>query len=53
MKTIITGAVLGAAVSAMMYPQLDRKQQKNIKRMGKRAAHMAGDAYDHLMDFMR
>ena len=25
MRTIVTGAALGAAVSAMMYPQLDRK----------------------------
>jgi gas vesicle protein len=53
MKTIVTGAVLGAAVSAMMYPQLDRRQQRNIKRMGKRAAHMAGDVYDQVMGFMK
>ncbi|MBU5455312.1 YtxH domain-containing protein [Caproiciproducens sp. MSJ-32] len=53
MKTIVTGAVLGAAVSAMMYPQLDRKKQRTIKKMGRRAAHMAEDAYDTIMGYIK
>ncbi|NLL31211.1 MAG: YtxH domain-containing protein [Clostridiales bacterium] len=53
MRTIVTGAVLGAAVSAMMYPQLDRKKQRTIRKMGKRAANMAEDAYDTIMGYMK
>lgn len=53
MRTIVTGAVLGAAVSAMMYPKLDRKKQRTIRKMGKRAANMAEDAYDTIMGYMK
>ncbi|NLZ35406.1 YtxH domain-containing protein [Clostridium isatidis] len=53
MKTIVTGAVLGVAVSAMMYPQLDRKKQRSIKKMGRKAANMAEDAYDAIMEYIK
>lgn len=53
LKNMAAGAIVGAAVSAMIFPQLDRKHQKSIKRLSKRACHMAGDTYDTLMDYMR
>lgn len=52
-RNIATGAVVGAVVSAMVYPQLDRKHQKTIKRLSRRACHMAGDTYDNIMDYMK
>lgn len=52
-RNIATGAVVGAAVSAMIFPQLDRKYQKSIKRLGKKACHMAGDTYYNIMDYMK
>lgn len=53
MRNMAAGAMLGMAVSAMVLPQLDRRTQRNIKRVGKRAMNMAGDAYDTLMGYMR
>jgi len=53
LRNIAAGAVVGAAVSAMVFPQLDRKYQRSIKKLSKRACHMAGDTYDTLMDYMR
>ena len=53
LKGMAAGAVLGVAVSAVMLPQLDRKTQRNLKRVGKRAMNMAEDAYDMMMCYMR
>lgn len=53
LKNMAAGAIVGAVVSAMIFPQLDRKHQKSIKRLSKRAYNMAGDTYDTLMDYMR
>lgn len=52
-RNVATGAIIGAAVSTMLYPQLDRKHQRNIRKAGKRAMNMAEDAYDSILDYMR
>ena len=53
LKGMAAGAVVGVAVSAVILPQLDRRTQKNLKRVGKRALNMAEDACDMVMDYMR
>lgn len=53
MRSMAAGAMLGMAVSAMVLPQLDRRTQKNIRRASKRAMHMAGDAYETIMDYIK
>ncbi|GAA0084290.1 hypothetical protein UT300007_07290 [Clostridium sp. CTA-7] len=53
MRNMAAGAVLGVAVSAMILPQLDKKSQRNMKRAGRRAMNMAGDAYDTIMGYMK
>lgn len=53
MRNMAAGVILGAAVSAMVLPQLDRRSQRNLKRAGKRAVNVAGDAYDTLMGYMK
>ena len=52
-RNVATGAIIGAAVSTMLYPQLDRKYQRNIKKAGKRAMNMAEDAYDSILDYIK
>ena len=53
MRNIATGALIGAAVSAMFFPQLDKRQQKNIRRAGRRAKGMAEGALDTMLDYMK
>ncbi|MDU1312605.1 YtxH domain-containing protein [Clostridium septicum] len=53
MKGVAAGAMIGAAVSIMVLPQLDRKTQRNLKRTGKRAMGMAEDAYDTFMGYIK
>ena len=53
LKGMATGAVIGMAVSAVVLPQLDRRTQRNIKRVGRRALNMAEDACDMVMTYMR
>lgn len=50
---LAAGAVLGAAVGAMVFPQLDRKTQRAVKKVGKRALCAAEDAYDCMMDYVK
>ncbi|GIM27497.1 hypothetical protein CPJCM30710_01630 [Clostridium polyendosporum] len=50
---ITTGAIVGAAVGMIMMPRLDRKTQRNIRRMGKRVMHVAEDTYGNVIDRMR
>ena len=53
LKGMVAGAVIGVAVSAVMLPQLDRKTQRNLRRVGRRAMNMAEDACDMMMGYMR
>lgn len=53
LKGMVAGAVIGVAVSAVMLPQLDRKTQRNLKRVGRRAMNMAEDACDTMMGYMK
>lgn len=53
LRNIAAGAMIGAAVGAAIFPKLDRRQQRGIKRLSKRACHMAGDTYDNIMDYMK
>lgn len=53
LRNMATGAIIGMTVTAMVLPQLDRKTQRNLKRVGKKACLMAEDAYDIMMDYMR
>ncbi|MGL5380296.1 MAG: YtxH domain-containing protein [Clostridium sp.] len=53
MKGLAAGAVIGAAASIMLIPQLDRKTQKSIKRASRRAMGMAEDAYDTMIGYMK
>ncbi|WP_300381342.1 YtxH domain-containing protein [Clostridium sp.] len=52
-RNMATGAMIGVAIGAMIIPQLDRKYQRNIKKVGKRARCMAEDAYDTMLDYMK
>ncbi|MGG7212723.1 YtxH domain-containing protein [Clostridium nigeriense] len=53
LKGMAVGAVIGMAVSAVVLPQLDRRTQRNIKRVGRRAMNMAEDTCDMLMGYMK
>lgn len=53
LKGMAAGAVVGVAVSAVILPQLDRRTQKNLRRVGKRALNMAEDACDMVMGYMK
>ncbi|MCI6691359.1 MULTISPECIES: YtxH domain-containing protein [unclassified Clostridium] len=52
-KGMAAGAVIGVAVTAVMLPQLDRRTQRNLKRVGRRAMNMAEDACDMMIGYMR
>ncbi|MGG7142388.1 YtxH domain-containing protein [Clostridium nigeriense] len=52
-KGMAAGAVIGMAVSAVVLPQLDRRTQRNIKRVGRRAMNMAEDTCDMIMGYMK
>lgn len=53
LKGMAAGAVVGVAVSAVILPQLDRRTQKNLRRVGKRAINMAENTYDMVMGYMK
>lgn len=53
LKGMAAGAVVGMAVSAVILPQLDRRTQKNLRRVGRRALNMAEDACDMVMGYMK
>ncbi len=52
-KGMIMGAVMGAAIEMIMFPQMDRRTQRNMRRMGNRMRHMAGCTYDGMCDWIR
>ena len=51
-KSLAIGTVFGMAIGVMVLPELDRKTQRNIRRMSKKLRCAAGDAYDNLLDYM-
>ncbi|SHF02168.1 YtxH domain-containing protein [Clostridium fallax] len=52
-KGMAAGMLVGAAIGMMMMPQFDRRTKRQIRKMGKRAMNMAGDAYGNMMNFRR
>lgn len=52
-KKLAAGAIVGAAVSAIVFPQLDRKYQKSLRRLSKRACNMAEDTYDNFIHYIK
>lgn len=53
LKGMVMGAIMGAAVEMIMFPQMDRRTQRSMRRMGDRMRHMAGRTYDGMYDWMR
>ena len=51
-RGMMTGAIIGMAVTAMVLPQLDRKTQKNLRRVSKRVLNMAEDACCIVSDYI-
>ncbi|WP_294153867.1 YtxH domain-containing protein [uncultured Clostridium sp.] len=52
-KGMVMGAIMGAAFEMMMFPQMDRRTQRNMRRMCDRMRHMAGRTYDGMYDWIR
>ena len=50
---VIKSMILGLAIGIVMFPELDRRTQRNIKRAKKRAMCMANDTYDNIMGYMK
>ena len=42
---LVGGMVLGAAIGMMVFPQLDRKIQRSMKKAGNRVLDMAEDTF--------
>ncbi|MGL5354657.1 MAG: YtxH domain-containing protein [Clostridium sp.] len=53
MKGLAVGAMVGAAIGIMAFPELDRKTQRSIRRTKKRMMGMAEDAYGNVIDYMK
>lgn len=52
-RGLAVGAMVGAAVGIMAFPELDRKTRRSIKRTQRKMMGMAGDAYDNMLDYMK
>ena len=52
-RGVVVGTVIGVAITTVMLPQLDRKTQRNLKRVGRRAMNMAEDTCDMIMGYMK
>ncbi|MGL4774234.1 MAG: YtxH domain-containing protein [Clostridium sp.] len=52
-KGVVTGAVVGTAVGMMVLPELNRKQHRNVRRMGKKLMHAAEDGYGEMMHWIK
>lgn len=50
---ITTGAIIGAAASMMIVPQLSRGTRKRLRRSGKFMRNVAEGMYDNLMNSRR
>lgn len=53
MKGMVVGAVVGATIGIMAFPELDRRTQRNIKRTRKRVMGMAEDAYGNMIHYIK
>lgn len=52
-KSMILGLAVGTIMGIIIFPEFDRKTQRNIKRAKKRARCMANDTYDNIMCYMK
>ena len=52
-KSMILGLAIGTIMGIVMFPELDRRTQRNIKRANKRAMCMANDTHDNIMGYMK
>lgn len=52
-KGMVMGAIIGATVEMIMFPHMDRRTQRNIRRMGNKMRDMAGYTYDGVCDWIR
>lgn len=52
-KSMIFGMAIGTIVGMAMFPELDRKTQKNIRKAKRKAACMASDTYDNIICYMK
>ena len=53
MKGIMAGTVIGMAAAMIIFPSMDRKTQRTVRRAGRRMMDIAEDTYDGVMDLMR
>lgn len=53
MKGIMAGTVIGMAAAMIIFPSMDRKTQRTVRRAGRRMMDMAEDTYDGVMGFVR
>lgn len=53
MKGLAVGAMVGAAIGIMAFPELNRKTQRSIKRTRRRVMGMAEGAYGNVLDHMK
>ena len=52
-KGLAAGTIIGAAIGMMVYPELDRKKQRQIRNAMKKMSCMAEDFYDDMMYKMK
>ncbi|NKF06273.1 YtxH domain-containing protein [Clostridium gasigenes] len=52
-KGLAAGAMIGAAVGIMAFPQLDRRTQRGIKKTKRKVMGMAEGAYGNILDYMK
>lgn len=53
LKGLAAGTIIGAAIGMMVFPELDRRQQRAVKKTAKRVTGMAEDFYDDMMYKMK
>ncbi|NFG63429.1 MULTISPECIES: YtxH domain-containing protein [unclassified Clostridium] len=49
-KGIVAGALISTAVGMAFMPNLDRRTQKKMRRVGTKMRNMAEDTYDNMMN---
>ena len=52
-KSMILGLAIGTIMGIVMFPELDRRTQRNIKRAKQWAMCMANDTYDNIRGYMK
>ncbi|MEG0296533.1 MAG: YtxH domain-containing protein [Clostridium sp.] len=53
LKGLAVGTIVGAAVGMMVFPELDRKKQRALRKTAKRMSGMAEDFYGDMMYKMK